>query len=360
MKRTAFICLLVLSLTLGGCSSSLTGEYVWEQDHNIPSAPNSGQAIVASDYTQLVKVLSEYIEKGTEVFTVSVGQYDRSMLERDVETAVKYVRATNPIAAYAVSGVASQIGTVGGETVLVFQVQYLHGQDEINSIVTVANNEEARQAIGMALNACSSGIVLRIESYEEEDFLLAAEQYAMQFPQYVMETPQVSINSYPKTGTSRVMEIRFTYVNNRESLLDMQAQVLTVFDASLNMVSFAGTTREKFQQMYVLLMERFQRYTIGTSSTTPAYSLLLHGVGDSRAFAIVYAAMCHEAGLDCQIVAGTKGGKIWYWNIVNIDGYYYHVDLIRSKNDGALRLMTDQIVNEGYVWDFSAYPPCTG
>ncbi len=359
MKRTAIICMLVLCMALSGCGTTLTGEYVWEQDHHIPSAPNSGQAIVASDYDQLVKVLSSLIEKGTEVFTVSVGQYDRSALERDVDHAIKSVCEGNPIAAYAVSNVASQIGTVGGETVLVFQVQYLHGQDEISKIITVADNAEAKEAIGLALNACSGGIVLKIESYEEEDFFLAAEQYAMQFPQFVMETPQVSVNFYPKTGVSRVMEIRFSYVNDRDTLLDMQAQVLTVFDASVNMVSLAGTTREKFQQMYVLMMERFQRYTI-ESTMTPSYSLLLHGVGDARAFAIVYAAMCNEAGLDCQTVAGTKGGKIWYWNIVNVDGYYYHVDMLRSKADGALRLMTDHIVNEGYVWDFSAYPPCTG
>ncbi len=359
MKRTAIICILVLSLFLTGCGTTLTGEYVWEQDHHIPSAPNSGQAIVATDYAQLVQVLSEYIEKGTEVFTVSVGQYDRSALERDVELAVTSVRATNPIAAYAVSGVTSQIGTVGGETVLVFQVQYLHGQEEIGKIITVADNEQAKQAIGQALAACGSGVVVYIASYQEEDFRLAAEQYAMQFPQYVMETPQISINFYPKTGISRVMEVRFTYVNDQEILLDMQSQVLTVFDASVNMVSVVGTTREKFQQMYVLMMERFQRYTI-KNSMTPAYSLLLHGVGDARAFAILYAAMCHEAGLECQTVAGTKSGKIWYWNIVNVDGYYYHVDLLRSKADGALRLMTDHIVNEGYVWDFTAYPQCTG
>ena len=212
------------------------------------------------------------------------------------------------------------------------------------------------EAIGDALNACSSGIVLRIENYQDEDFLVASEQYAAQYPQYVMETPQVSVSLYPESGSNRVLEIRFTYVNSRDVLRDMQQQVLTVFDASVNMVSLAGTTREKFQQMYVLMMERFQKYTIETS-LTPAYSLLLHGVGDARAFAILYAAMCREANLDCKVVVGTRGGKLWYWNIVNVDGSYFHVDLLRSKGDGNLRLMTDSIINEGYVWDFSAYPP---
>lgn len=359
MKRTAIALVLAICLILSGCGSLLSGEYIWEQTHHIPLAPDSGQDIVVSDYTQLVKVISDSVQIGTESFTVSVAQYDRASLERDVDRAVQTVCTTNPIAAYAVSDVTFQIGTVAGETVLVVQVEYLHDHSDISKILTVPNNEAAKEAIGSALNDCSSGIVVHIESYQEEDFLLAAELYAMKYPQYVMEAPQLSVNIYPESGDSRVLEIRFSYVNSRDVLRDMQAQVLTVFDASVNMVSLAATTREKYQQMYVLMMERFQKYNIETS-ITPAYSLLLHGVGDARAFAVLYAAMCHEAQLECEIVAGTKGGKLWYWNIVNIDGSYYHVDMLRSKGDGTLRLMTDNIINEGYVWDFSAYPPCTG
>ena len=359
MKRTAIILLLIVCLTLSGCGPWLSREYLWEQEHLIPSAPDSGQNVVVADYGQLVKVLTDFIERGTELFSVSVAQYDRTVLERDVDQAVASVRATNPIAAYAVSDVTCRIGTVAGETVLVVQVDYLHDHTEISNILTVSDNEAAKVAIGNAMNECSSGIVLRVESFVEEDFMVAAELYAMQYPQYVMETPQISVTVYPESGTNRVLVIRFNYANSRDVLRDMQSQVLTVFDASVNMVSLATSQKEKYQQMYVLMMERFQKYTIETS-VTPAYSLLLHGVGDARAFAILYAAMCHEAQLECYVVTGTKGGKQWYWNIVNIDGVYYHVDLLRSKGDGTLRLMTDQIINEGYVWDFSAYPKCTG
>ncbi len=357
MKRTAIALVLAICLTFSGCGSLLTGEFVWEQEHNIPSASLGGQDLAVSDYGQLVKVLADSIEKGTEVFTVSVAQYDGSTLDRDVNRAIDAVRAENPIAAYAVSEINCQIGSVGGEKVLVVQVQYLHDHNQIGKIITVADNVAAMEAIGQALNACSSGIVLRIESYQDEDFMVAAEQYAAQYPQYVMETPQVSVSLFPETGTDRVLEIRFTYVNGRDTLRDMQEQVLTVFDATVNMVSLAGTTREKYLQMYGLLIERFPHYTIETS-LTPAYSLLLHGVGDARAFAILFAAMCREAGLECQVVAGTKSGNVWYWNIIHMDGAYYHVDLLRSKADGKLRFLTDSIINEGYVWDFSAYPAC--
>lgn len=357
MKRTAIAWVLVLCLFLSGCGSLLTGEYIWEQTHYIPPVPDSGQDIVASNYTQLVGVLVDAIEAGTELLTISVAQYDRNSLESDTEHAVEFVRTTNPIAAYAVSGIDWQIGTSAGETVLAVQVLYLHDKTEIDKIQTVANNAAALEAIATAMNNCDSGIVLRVNTYTQEDFLPAIETYAQEVPQYVMEVPQVTINVYPESGISRVLEIRFSYVNGRDALRDMQDQVLTLFDAHVNIVSVTEKPREKYVQLYSLLVERFQKYTIETS-ITPAYSLLVHGVGDSRAFATVYSAMCRKAGLSCQVVAGTKSGKLWYWNIVQVDGTYYHVDLLRSKGEGNLRMLTDNIINEGYVWDFSAYPAC--
>ncbi len=357
MKPAAIAWVLVLCLSLSGCGSFLTGEYVWEQTHYIPPVPDSGQDIAASDYEQLVGVLTDAIEEGKELLTVSVAQYDRNSLETDVDRAAASVRATNPVAAYAVSNIYWQIGTSAGETVLVVQVHYLHGQSEIKKILPVADNAAALEAIASAMNNCDTSIVLRIASFVQEDFQLAIEAYALEKPQYVMEAPQVSINLYPERGVSRVVEIRFSYVNGRDALRDMQQQVLTLFDASVNMVSMTGRQREKCNQLYALLVERFQKYTIETS-ITPAYSLLLYGVGDSKAFATVFSAMCREAGLTAYVVGGTRSGNLWYWNIVQIDGIYYHVDLLRSKGEGNLRLLTDSIINEGYVWDFSAYPVC--
>ena len=357
MKQTMTAVMLLICLLLSGCASFLSGEYIWEQTHYIPSVPDSGQDIAASNYTQLVGVLAKAIEEGIESFTVSVAQYDRNTLEPDVSRAVDAVRTTHPIAAYAVSGINWQIGTSAGETVLVMQVQYLHDKTEIMKIQTVADNDAALAAIAEAMNNCDSSIVLRVNAYEPQDFILAIETYAFDYPQYVMETPTATVNIYPENGPTRVLEIRFNYVSGRDALRDMQQQVLKLFDASVNFVSVTENTREKYNQLYSLLVERFQKYTIETS-ITPAYSLLLHGVGDSRAFAMIFSSMCRDADLTCYVVAGTKGGKLWYWNIIQIEDTFYHVDLLRSKGEGTLRLLTDSIINEGYVWDFDAYPVC--
>ena len=167
-----------------------------------------------------------------------------------------------------------------------------------------------------------------------------------------METPQTVEAIYGK-GVSRVVELNFTYENSRDDLRHMQSQVRPVFDSAALYVSGEGADSQKFGQLYVFLMERFE-YKLETS-ITPAYSLLRHGVGDSRAFATVYAAMCRMAGLECSIVTGTRQGEPWTWNLVWDNGNPYHVDLLACNAAGAYRELTD-IEMQGYVWDFSAYP----
>ena len=126
-----------------------------------------------------------------------------------------------------------------------------------------------------------------------------------------------------------------------------------VFSSAAQHATGDWTAAEKAQRLYGFLMDRYE-YNIQTS-ITPAYSLLLHGVGDSRAFAMVYSAMCRQAGLDGHVVTGTREGTSWVWNAVQIDGEYYYIDLLRCNESDGFRLYT-QAEMTSYVWDYSAYP----
>ena len=55
------------------------------------------------------------------------------------------------------------------------------------------------------------------------------------------------------------------------------------------------------------------------------------------------------------MISGTKGGEAWYWNVVKDNGVYYHIDLLRCREEGQFHRM-DEADMAGYVWDYSAYP----
>lgn len=355
MKQKVICLMLSMSLLLGGCSV-FDRSYVSVEPHREQRQTMQTDAIVAANYLELLGALEKMIESGTEVAAIKVPEYPEEDLERGMNRAVRHSLQNDPIGSYAVSNILYELGSSGGVPAVSVSIVYHHNRSEIQRIRKAADTQAAERIVAEALKAYEPGIVILVEEYEIRDFTQFVQDYAEENPQSVMEIPQVSQSSYG-TGKDRVLELIFTYQTNRDSLRRMQTQVQPVFDSASLYVSGEGEDFQKFSQLYGFLMERFD-YKFETS-ITPAYSLLRHGVGDCRAFATVYAAMCRSAGLQCMTVTGTRSGEPWTWNIVLDDGSYYHVDLLRSNLSGQFREQTDEEMRT-YVWDYSAYPACSG
>ena len=245
-----------------------------------------------------------------------------------------------------------EIGSGAGQPAISVNISYIHGRSEIRKIKEAEGMEYAEKLIVEALENYSDSVVVLVDGYEALDVVQSVEDHMKDNPNAVMELPQVAVGIYPDVGNSRILEVKFTYETSRESLRQMQQQVRRVFASALLYVNSDATDAQKYDQLYTFLMERFD-YKVQTS-ITPSYSLLSHGVGNSEAFATVYAAMCRQAGLDCQVISGTKDGQSWHWNIIRENDVYYHVDLLRCNEIGQFRRFTDADM-QGYVWDYSAY-----
>ena len=355
MKRIRLPLALALSLLLTGCGW-LDGSYLSVTPHQQQRQNAQTEVISASNYSELIEALETIIAEGTEMAAINVADYPASALERGVAMATDHVMAYDAVAAYAVKQINCELGASVGQPAVAVTIDYHHGRAEIQQIRKVRDSREAQKIVAEALEGFEPGIVLLVEEYEVRDYTQFVQDYAQENPQTVMETPQVTEAVYG-SGGSRVVELVFTYQNSRDSLRRMQTQVQPVFDSAVLYVSGDDADRQKYAQLYAFLMERFD-YKLETS-ITPAYSLLRHGVGDSRAFATVYAAMCRDAGLECLVVTGTHAGEPWTWNLVLDDGQYYHVDLLRCSESGGFREFPDAEMGE-YVWDYSMYPASNG
>lgn len=355
MKRKISILFLALSLLLTGCGW-VNQSFVSVEPHREQRQTIQTDAIMASNYLELLDALGDMIASGTEVAAIKVPEYPEDAISYAMERAVHHCRENNPIGSYAVSDIYYELGSSGGVPAVSVSITYHHSRSEIQRIRKAVSIQGAERIVAEALKNYELGVVILVEEFENRDFAQFVQDYGEENPQIVMEIPQVRQNNYG-TGKDRVMELIFTYQTSRDSLRRMQSQVQPVFDSAPLYVSGEGEDYQKFSQLYAFLMERFE-YKFETS-ITPAYSLLRHGVGDCRAFATVYAAMCRSAGLECMTVTGTHSGEPWTWNIILDNGCYYHVDLLRSNLSGQFRELTDSEMDT-YVWDYSEYPQCSG
>jgi len=352
MKRIiATLC--ILPMLLGGCSAWLDGSYHSVTPHVGSNDPVDTQSLSANNYDALLIILSNLVLSGAESGVISVAQYDQEKVSQDMDQAIAYTLTNDPIAAYAAKEISYELGASAGQPALAVTLSYRYDRSHIQKIVTVPSMALVHDAVANALERFDSGIVLHINNYSDTDLAQWVNEYAAMHPDKVVECPTVTAKLYPETGVNRVLELKFTYQTNVDSLKSMQQSLTSVFEAATLYVSGDGNERQKFSQLYAFLMERFD-YQI-KPSVTPAYSLLYAGIGDPKAFANVYAAMCKNAGLECVTISGTKDDQPWHWNMVSVNGNYYHVDLLQCKQNGVFRVLDGSDMT-GYSWDYATLP----
>ncbi len=352
MKRIIALTVM-LCMMLCGCSLWMDGHYSAVVPHTEPSSSTDKTTVRVADYNELKSTVVSAIRGGEESVVLSAEYAPEETVRSDVKKAVAEVRQNDPFAAYAVEKIEYALGTTGSQNAVSIQITYLQNREEISRIRRANSLEQAKQILAEQLDACDSGVVLYFPNREQTDYAQMVEDYALQYPQRVMEVPEVTVRLYPEQGEAQIVELKFSYQSSREELRTLQNRVAPVFTSASQYVAEEGSVAEKAARLYTFLMDRYE-YSIQTS-ITPAYSLLVHGVGDHRAFAGVYGAMCRQAGIDCREVTGTRAGVPWMWNVIQIDGEYLYLDLLRCNSEDGFRLYT-QADMTGYVWDYSAYP----
>lgn len=352
-RRWILVVVLSLCLLFAGCRSWMDGSYHSVEPYRQEYIGPSLESAEVNSYDQLCNLLTDLVKEGSQQSVIYLVGFEQDQMNTLMNMAIDNVTQFDPIGAYAVEKIEYEIGNNSGRTAIAVNLSYIHNRAEILRIKKVENMQQVTEVLTQALEDCEAGVVIQVDQYENADFTQQVQDYVDKHPATCMEMPQVTAAVYPHTGKQRVVELSFTYQTSRDALRTMQRYVEPVFRAAYLNVSSEEDELTKFSRMYAFLMERAD-YTVETS-ITPSYSLLRHGVGDSKAFATVYAAMCRQAGLECYVISGTREGDPWVWNMICVDGVYSHVDLLTSRNAGKLQMyFQNEMVS--YVWDYSAYP----
>ena len=343
----------VISVLMSGCAFWMSGEYLSVQPHETQNTQQGNEIIDVTSYTQLRNTLKTLIESGADDVVVSLSDLNETTADFYVGTAINYITDNTAIGAYAVERITYEIGTNRGMPVVAFRINYKSGVTEIDALTGVASMDEMKSVITAALDDCAQTVTMMTSDYQDFDFAKFINDYANENPDKVMEIPYVNVATFPNSGKERVVEITMTYLTEKAQLVRMQQQVQSVFTSAELYVKETAKVIDIYSRLYHFLMERSE-YTMETSAT-PSYSLLHEGIGDSRAFSNVYAAMCRRAGLECSVAVGIRNGEPWCWNVLQYRGKLYHVDLIQCNADNEFKLRegNDMV---GYQWDTAAFP----
>lgn len=361
MKRFfALFLLLALCVGLTACDRWVKNDYSVITPHveqpPSESAPSQQeQPPTVSNRTELRGAVLSFIRNWTEQGSIFVRAYQGNISE-DLQETILYATQEDPIGAYAVDYMDAEYN---GTDRIGVNIVFRRSAAEVDAIVTVSGNSSACAKIQQALEAFDISLTLRIRNYQEMDFAQYIRSYSLQHPETVAALPEVSAEVYPKEGETRILELHFSYSVSRDEMRLMQSSVDTILSSASSYIRSGKDDLQKARLLYRFLTARFTYSLSEEVPTTPAYSLLCLGKAHSLSFASVFYAECIAANLDCLIVTGSKDGEAYYWNLLRVEGEYYHVDLMRSltREESELRLLySPELSQEDYVWDASLYP----
>ena len=94
--------------------------------------------------------------------------------------------------------------------------------------------------------------------------------------------------------------------------------------------------------------------------------VLLYGKGVCQSYALAYDMMLKLIGIDCIYVTGSAGGDAHGWNLVYIDGGWYHVDCTWDDPGNGMEnhdyfCVPDEIMLRDHQWRYETpiLPQCT-
>ncbi|MCI6021773.1 MAG: transglutaminase domain-containing protein [Clostridia bacterium] len=107
------------------------------------------------------------------------------------------------------------------------------------------------------------------------------------------------------------------------------------------------------------------RYVLDRNSDSPAYDALFNGSASCSGYTEVFQTLMDMAGISCIPVTGQAGGDNHIWNMVCLDGQWYHVDTTWDDpvgGDGTVRHNYFNITDDDILLDHtieSEHPAAT-
>lgn len=341
MKRTAWIAVIILLCVLcSGCDAWMSGEYLSVTPHEAQTADYADRVIEVTSYTQLRNAVENIVRTGSDNGIISISAFNKGTIHFYVDTAISNVIENTAFGSYAVEKITYEIGTNRGVSVVACKVHYRPGYRHPSQIRQITDAQQLSEAVIEALEGLDKSLLIYMEQYEKLDIEQLVRDYAAQYPERIVEYPEVTVHVYPEKGAERIVEIAFGYQTDQVVLQQMRSKVAESLSGAEGCVRGLTDATEIYGQLFSYLTENY-RYTSNTSQM-PLYQVLVKGEGNEQALSEVYQLLCARVAKGCKTITGTKDGKPWTWNAVQIRGRYYEVDLLQCLNDGVFSLLTDE------------------
>lgn len=187
------------------------------------------------------------------------------------------------------------------------------------------------------------------------------------------ENPEILYYSGLVYRTDGLLTLK--YSKDRQTILKHRSELDKKIREILSEIIRPGMTayqKEKAVHDYLVSkceydIEGYNKNNISPESYT-AYGALCLGKAVCIGYSEAAYLLLNRAGVETMIITGESKGDPHAWNLVKLDGQFYHLDItwndtIKNEDDQNIRYyyfnLDDTAISRDHTWDRADYPACT-
>lgn len=213
----------------------------------------------------------------------------------------------------------------------IYQLGYLGEEQNYVETFDVDENEVlAQEAILNSLNNLDDEVNLR-------EFNLSLDIVKKICAQVVNYQPEFfyfkNFTYYYIPSTNVVTRIVWNYIDyTKDDIQSMRARYQEKLNEALSWIKSDMNANDKIMAVheYLTLHSYYSNKAEWSNGQYTAYNILVNGSGLCQAYALAFNGIMKELGIDSLFVASQTLNHAW--NLVNVDGEWYHVDVTWDDN----------------------------
>ena len=348
--------LLLLSL-LTACTSQQV--YISIEPHNMESDARSGDSAGTTihDYAGLRSAMLSLVRDSAESGTIRAEGYEGTIAD-DLAQAVYDITHTDPLGAYAVDYMTYDYSKIVSSYEIHMSITYRRTTEEIASVVYVEDNAAMEDKITDAMSSYSGLLRLRVGIFQETDFDALVQNIYRAHPEFALELPELTVSSYPDSGTQRILELQFDY-ENPPDVLEACREEMTAALENISYIYGGNPTQSVCTRRFYRRVTRdgslvTQQEQLGTFVNS-VYGALIEGNATSYGYAQAFSMLMNSKDIPCAVVEGTYLGQAHSWcRIVLEEGVMYADPSALLMDGGDIPMLMEYTELSFYGYSLSA------
>ena len=233
----------------------------------------------------------------------------------------------------------------------------------------ITSDSQWREAINYCIENLIDKVSFKIENFNEDI-------YNIKTLSFVNTSIQAQGSVQNETASiTYTFDYKENYILNKAAkdskyISKLTPDQLTLFNQiksiSGNIIKSGMTDFEKEKAIhdYIVLNSSYSKNI--TSDSYTIRNLITNKNCVCEAYAYTFQMLCSFAGIECEIITGVLTGEDHGWNLVKLDGQYYHIDVTSDDpvpdKEGRILYnyfnLTDEEMSKSHKWNTTDFPKC--